>query len=182
MKLASKVSVITGAGSGQGQAAAVLFAQEGFKIVAADVSEDGLRRTEALVNEAGGEIVLARTDVGKAAEVQAMVRTAVEAFGGIHILYNNAGVLHPQDGYVAELDEEIWDLTLNTNLKGMFLCCKYAIPVILEGGGGAIINTASVGGHEGCRKHRLRLQQGRGDRLHPKHRQAIRAQHPGQLH
>ncbi len=146
MKLAHKVSIITGAGSGQGQAAAVLFAREGSSIVAADIDEDGLKRTEALVREAGGDILTVRCDVSKAADVQAMVRRAKDACGGIHVLYNNAGVLHPKDGYVTDLDEEIWDLVLGVNLKGMYLTCKYAIPVILESGGGSIINTSSLGG------------------------------------
>jgi len=146
MKLKGKVAIITGAASGQGQAAALLFAQEGARVVAADVNEEGLRRTEAQVRDVGGEIVTAATDVSKAVQVQAMVREATRAFGGVHVLYNNAGILHPRDGYATEVDEEIWDLVLGVNLKGMFLCCKYAIPVMIESGGGSIINTSSVGG------------------------------------
>ena len=146
MRLTDKVCIITGAGSGQGQAAAALFAQEGSSVVAADIDEDGLKRTEALVQEAGGDIVTVRCDVSKAVDVQAMVRRAKDAYGGIHVLYNNAGVLHPKDGYVTDLDEEIWDLVLGVNLKGMYLTCKYAIPVIRESGGGSIINTSSIGG------------------------------------
>ena len=146
MKLANRVSIITGAGSGQGQAAAVLFAQEGSKVVAADINEDGLRRTEALVTEAGGEVLTVATDVSSSTQVQAMVRAAERAYGGIHVVYNNAGLLHPKDGYLTDLDEELWDRVLSINLKGMFLVCKYAIPVMLKGGGGAIVNTSSSGG------------------------------------
>ena len=146
MRLAGKVSIITGAASGMGQAAAVIFAKEGSMVVAADINEEGLKRTEAQVRDAGGQVVVSRTDVSSSGDVQALVRLAVEAFGGIHVLYNNAGLRHPNDVFATELDEEIWDRVIDTNLKGMFLTCKYAIPVMLQGGGGSIVNTSSIGG------------------------------------
>lgn len=146
MKLANKVAIITGAASGQGQAAAVLFAKEGAKVVAADINQDGLRRTEALVAEVGGRILTSVTDVSSSTQVQAMVEASVSAFGGVHAVYNNAGLLHPKDGYLTDVDEELWDRVLDINLKGMFLVCKYAIPVMLKSGGGAIVNTSSSGG------------------------------------
>ena len=146
MRLEGKVSIITGAASGMGQAAAVLFAEEGSKVLAADVNVDGLRETEASIKAAGGQVLLTKTDVSDPAQVQKMAAEAVDAFGAIHVLYNNAGVLDPRDVSVTETDEELWDRVMGINMKGVFLCSKHSIPVMQRSGGGSIINTSSVGG------------------------------------
>ncbi len=146
MRLEGKVSIITGAASGMGQAAAVLFAEEGSKVLAADVNVDGLRETEASIKAAGGQVLLTKTDVSDPAQVQKMAAEAVDAFGAIHVLYNNAGVLDPRDVSVTETDEELWDRVMGINMKGVFLCSKHSIPVMQKSGGGSIINTSSVGG------------------------------------
>jgi NAD(P)-dependent dehydrogenase (short-subunit alcohol dehydrogenase family) len=145
-RLAGKVALITGAGSGQGRAAAVLFAREGAKVVVVDVQVEGGNETVALVRAAGGQAVFCATDVSQASQVEAAVRFTVETYGGLHILYNNAAVLHRKDAYVTALEEEVWDRVIAVNLKGIYLACKYAIPEIITAGGGSIINTSSLAG------------------------------------
>lgn len=138
MRLANKVALITGAGSGIGQASARLFAREGAKVVCVDVKRD---TAEATANEIGGAAFAA--DVSKAADAEAMVRFAEETFGRLDIAFNNAGVFHPDDDSVTNTSEDIWDFVIDINLKGVFLGCKYEIPALLRAGGGSIINTAS---------------------------------------
>ncbi len=144
MRLAGKVAIITGAGSGIGQAAAVLFAQEGAKVVVADNVPAGGRQTVETIRQAGGEAVFVEADVSKDADVQHMVQTAVETYGRLDILFNNAGVTIPAS--VVEATEEVWDRTLAIDLKGVFLPSKYAVPHMIRGGGGSVINTASMCG------------------------------------
>jgi NAD(P)-dependent dehydrogenase (short-subunit alcohol dehydrogenase family) len=144
-KLEGKVALITGAGSGIGRATALLFAKEGAKVAVADFVPAGGQETVRRIKEAGGEAIFIRVDVSKAAEVERMVKTAVDTYGRIDILHNNAGIQGPF-APVAELTEEDWDRVINTNLKGVFLGTKYAIPVMLNQGGGIIINTTSAGG------------------------------------
>src|SRR5216684_3368514 len=145
-RLAGKVALITGAGGGQGRAAAVLFAQEGAKVVVTDVKVEGGEETAQLVRAAGGQAVFRATDVSHAAQVEAAVRFAVETYGSLHIMYNNAAVLHRKDAVVTNLEEDIWDQILAVNLKGVYLGCKYAVPEIIKAGGGSIINTSSLAG------------------------------------
>jgi NAD(P)-dependent dehydrogenase (short-subunit alcohol dehydrogenase family) len=145
-RLAGKVALITGAGGGQGRAAALMFAREGARIVAADVKADGGKETVAMVRAGGGQAEFIATDVAKAAQVEAAVNCAVKTYGALHIMYNNAAVLHRQDNTVTKLDEDIWQLVIDVNLKGVFLGCKYAVPAIIEAGGGSIINTSSMAG------------------------------------
>lgn len=145
-RLAGKVALITGAGGGQGRAAAVLFAQEGAKVVVTDVKVEGGKETVQLVRAAGGDAAFYTADVSAAAQAEAMVRFTVETYGSLHILYNNAAVLHRKDGLVTNLDEEIWEQVIAVNLKGVYLGCKYAVPEMIQVGGGAIINTSSLAG------------------------------------
>lgn len=145
-RLAGKVALITGAGGGQGRAAAVLFAREGARVVVADVKVEGGEETARMVNAAGGQAVFHATDVSQAEQVDAAVRLAVNTYGALHIMYNNAAVLHRKDALVTNLDEDIWDLVLNVNLKGVYLGCKYAVPEIVKAGGGSIINVSSLAG------------------------------------
>ncbi|MGH7986259.1 MAG: SDR family NAD(P)-dependent oxidoreductase [Candidatus Binataceae bacterium] len=145
-RLSDKVALITGAGGGQGRAAALMFAREGARIVAADVNVEGGNETVRTVREAGGQAEFIATDVSRAAQVEAAVRCAVDHYGALHIMYNNAAVLHRKDAPVTTLDEEIWHQVLDTNLKGVFLGCKYAVPALSAAGGGSIINTSSLAG------------------------------------
>lgn len=147
MRLKGKVAIVTGAGAGIGRAVALLFAKEEAALMAADIEEAGCRETAWMVQEAGGSASFAVVDVTAAAPVEGMVRAAVENFGGLDILVNNAGIWTP--GRVAELSEEDWDRVMDVNVKGVFLCSKYAIPEMIKGGGGSIINMASVGGFIG---------------------------------
>ena len=146
-RLAGKVALITGAGSGQGRAAARLFAKEGAKVVVTDVAIKGGEETVGLVRADGGEASFIAMDVSKAAQVQRGVELAVQTYGRLHILYNNAAIWNPRlDNRVVELEEEAWDTILAVNLKGVYLCCKYGIPELSRAGGGSVINTASIAG------------------------------------
>jgi NAD(P)-dependent dehydrogenase (short-subunit alcohol dehydrogenase family) len=141
---ASKVALVTGAASGMGRATALAFAREGAKVCVADVNGQGGEETVRLIKEAGGEAFFTRCDVSKASDVEAMVNGTVNIYGRLDYAFNNAGV-----GVLAstvDCTEELWDLTMNVNLKGVWLCMKYEIPRIAEQGGGAIVNTASGAG------------------------------------
>ena len=140
MRLEGKVALITGGGSGMGKVAAELFAQQGATVVLTDVNDGAGEDTAAAI---GDQAVYVHADVSKESDAEAMVRAAVERFGGLHILYNNAGVMLPDDGSVHTTDERIWDITLAINVKGVAFGCKYGVPAMLASGGGSIINVAS---------------------------------------
>lgn len=140
--LDGKVALITGAASGQGRAAAELFAEHGARVVVADVNEAGARETVEMVERAGGEALAVQADVSRRADVDRMVAAAVERFGRLDVLYNNAAV--QMSGRLVECSEADWDLTIATNLSAIFWACRAAVPHMLVGGGGSIINTASV--------------------------------------
>jgi NAD(P)-dependent dehydrogenase (short-subunit alcohol dehydrogenase family) len=144
-KLDGKVALITGAGSGIGRATALLFAREGAKVAVVDCVPAGGRETVKMIREAGGEASFIEADVSKSADVQRMVKTTVDTYGRIDILYNNAGITGTV-APTAELTEEDWDLVINTDLRSVFLGSKYAIPVMLKQGGGVIISTSSTMG------------------------------------
>jgi NAD(P)-dependent dehydrogenase (short-subunit alcohol dehydrogenase family) len=143
MRLKDKVALITGAGSGIGREAALLFASEGASVVVAEVDEKGGRATAASIVAAGGASLFVRADVSRAADAEAMVAATEETFGRLDVIFNNAGIFPDADGSVVSTDEDTWDLVMRVNLKGVFLGCKYAIPALLRAGGGSIINTAS---------------------------------------
>jgi NAD(P)-dependent dehydrogenase (short-subunit alcohol dehydrogenase family) len=143
MRLANKVALITGAGSGIGRESALLFAREGARIVVADVNDEAGRAVVEELRGAGGEAVYVHADVSKAADAEGMIRAAEESFGRLDVLFNNAGISHARDDDAVATEEEVWDLTMNINLKGVFLGCKYGIPALRRAGGGSIINTAS---------------------------------------
>jgi NAD(P)-dependent dehydrogenase (short-subunit alcohol dehydrogenase family) len=143
MRLAQKVSLITGAGSGIGRESALLFAAEGAAVVVADVNEAGGQETVEKIKSAGGRACFVYADVSKAADCQQMITATEEEFGALHILFNNAGIMLPADDDAIATEEAVWDLTMNVNLKGVFLGCKYGIPAIRRSGGGSIINVAS---------------------------------------
>jgi NAD(P)-dependent dehydrogenase (short-subunit alcohol dehydrogenase family) len=140
-----KVALVTGGGSGIGRATALAFAREGAKVVVADVVVQGAEETVGMIKKAGGEAICVKVDVSKAAEVEAMVKKTVEAYGRVDCAFNNAGI----EGVIAqtvECTEENWDRVVDIDLKGVWLCLKYEIPQMLTQGGGAIVNTASVAG------------------------------------
>jgi NAD(P)-dependent dehydrogenase (short-subunit alcohol dehydrogenase family) len=139
-RLDGKVALITGAAGGMGLAAAKLFAAEGARVVLTDVAEEAGTRAAEEIGEAAAFV---RADVSTAADAEAMVGTAEDRFGGLHVLYNNAGVILPEDAGAVETDEETWDRTMSINLKGVWLGCKFGIPAMLASGGGSIINVAS---------------------------------------
>jgi NAD(P)-dependent dehydrogenase (short-subunit alcohol dehydrogenase family) len=143
MRLQNKVALITGAGSGIGRESALLFAREGARIVVVDVKDEAGEAVAAEILEAGGAAVYAHADVSKSAEAAGMIRVAEESFGRLDVLFNNAGISHAQDDDAVATEEEVWDLTMNINLKGVFLGCKHGIPALRKAGGGSIINTAS---------------------------------------
>ncbi len=137
-----KVVIITGGAKGIGQACAVAFAQEGGKVAIADIDEDsGLEVVQRIKNN-GGEVIFVRCNVSKSEDIQKLVKETTHTFGGVDVLYNNAGVV--RYGTVVDLSEEDWDYQLNINLKASFLTCKYVIPEMIKRGGGAIVNTASA--------------------------------------
>ena len=142
-RLDGKVALITGAGNGMGQVASVLFAREGARIVVADFSEAGGAETVAAVEAVGGEAAFVKVDVANAEQVEAMISFAMNRFGALNVLYNNAGIFPADDGGATETPEPTWDRVMEVNLKGVWLGCKYGIPAMLESGGGSIVNVAS---------------------------------------
>jgi len=142
-RLDNKVALITGAGGGIGRETAVLFAKEGCKVLAVDVNDAAGNETVELVREFSNDVVYIHADVSQSADCESMIRAAEEHFGALHILFNNAGIMHPDDGDAMQTSEEIWDLTMDINLKGVYLGCKFGIPAIKRSGGGSVINTAS---------------------------------------
>ena len=150
MRLADKTVLITGAGSGMGRLAAQVFAREGARIVAVDLVEAALRETVATVESEGGSVVAVPADVSAAADVERAVAEGVRAFGGLNVLYNNAGIFPDEDGSIVDMDESVYQRVLDVNLKGVALCCKYGIPRLIEAGGGSVINVASFVALVGC--------------------------------
>jgi NAD(P)-dependent dehydrogenase (short-subunit alcohol dehydrogenase family) len=141
MRLANKVALITGGGSGIGKASCLLFAREGAKVVAVDLK--GADATVEEIRANGGDARAFSADVSKAKDCEAMVKFAEEQFGALHIAFNNAGIFDAADESVTNTTEDVWDRVIDINLKGVFLGCKYEIPALLRAGGGSIINTAS---------------------------------------
>src|ERR687897_2464556 len=139
-RLAGKVCVITGAGGGMGREAAILFTEEGARVCVADVSHDAAAETVGLCS---GEAFAFPANVAEEAEVQAMMDATAERFGGIDVLYNNAGISPDDDASVLDTSVEAWDRVQAVNTRGVFLCCKHGIPYLLERGGGSVINVAS---------------------------------------
>ena len=143
MRLKDKVALITGGGSGIGKETSLLFAAEGAAVVVADVSDDAGGATAPAVEQAGGRACFVHADVSRAADCEAMVSRAEAEFGKLNVLFNNAGISHAADDDAVSTEEDVWDLTMQINLKGVFLGCKYGIPALRRAGGGSIINTAS---------------------------------------
>lgn len=143
MRLDGKVALITGAGSGIGRVTALRFAQEGAAVVAVDIDPASAEATADQLAARAARAIAVRADVAAAADCEAMVVAAEERFGRLDIVFNNAGISHADDGDAQSTTEDVWDLTMNVNVKGVFLGCKYGIPALRRAGGGSIINTAS---------------------------------------
>ena len=141
MKLKDRVVLITGAGSGIGHQTSLACAREGAKIVAVDLDEAAAAKTCAAIG--AGDAIAVQSDVSRTADCARMVQRAEEDFGRLDVLFNNAGISHIDDDDAVNTEEDVWDLTMDVNLKGVFLGCKYGIPALRRAGGGAIVNTAS---------------------------------------
>ncbi|HZO82685.1 MAG TPA: glucose 1-dehydrogenase [Candidatus Binataceae bacterium] len=148
-KLDGKIALITGSGSGIGRASALLFAAEGAKVSVVDWAEDRARAVAAEIAARGGEAIALRADVSRAADAERMVAETVRRFGRLDVLFNNAGIGFARRTHL--LTEEEWDRTIDIDLKGVFLGCKYGLPELMKQGG-VILSTASVAGLEGIRQ------------------------------
>lgn len=142
MRLAQKVAIVTGGGSGIGAETAKVFAEEGASVVVADWNRDAGEETVTAIVKQGRQALFCYTDVSKAQDVEKLVAAAVQQYGRLDVLFNNAAV--QIFGKLADTSEADWDRVLSVNLKGVFLGCKYAIPAMIRSGGGSIINMASV--------------------------------------
>ncbi len=143
---AGKVAFVTGAASGIGREAALAFARRGASVVVADVSVQGNQETARMIEEQGGRALAVRCDVMRAEDVKGALDNTVEAFGRLDFAFNNAGVEPKKLAPTAEWEEEEWDRIIDIDLRGVFLCMKYEIPLMLNQGGGAIVNTSSGAG------------------------------------
>ena len=142
-RLEGKVAVITGAGSGIGRVAAGLFAAEGAAVVVADVTGDAARETAVAITDGGGRATAVAADVSDEAQAALAMAAATEHFGGLHVLFNNAGIFPGDDGGVLDTPPATWDRVMDVNLKGVWLCCRAAIPAMIDSGGGSVVNVAS---------------------------------------
>ncbi len=150
MRLEGKAAVITGAGNGIGRETALLFAAEGAAVAAVDLNEEAVNSTVSDIIASGGTAIPVVGDVSKDEDAAAMIAMAEEAFGRVDVVFNNAGIMHSDDGDAVGTDEAVWDLTMDVNAKGVFLGCKYGVPALRRAGGGSIINTASFVAHLGA--------------------------------
>lgn len=149
MRLENKVAIVTGAGQGIGEAAALKLAEEGARVVVSDINEQTGNSVAERIKESGGEAVFVRADVSQVGDVKALIAATKDAFGRLDLLHNNAGVHETnftEQAQSFELDEAVWDKVVGINLKGVWMCSKYAAPLLGENGGGAIVNAASIGG------------------------------------
>ena len=144
-RLAHKVGLVTGAGSGIGQMTAIVFAREGAKVIVADIDAAAAGKTAHQITQAGGEAIAVKADVSKADEVEAMVATGVETFGRLDCAFNNAGISHGK-AKIHDLPESDWDRVMDINLKGVWLSMKYELGQMVRQQQGAIVNAASING------------------------------------
>jgi NAD(P)-dependent dehydrogenase (short-subunit alcohol dehydrogenase family) len=150
MRLTDKVSIITGAGGGMGRVAALRFAAEGSRVVAVDNQAGAGQETVRLVRSQGGEAIAVEADISDEAGAKAMVDLALEKYGRLDVLYNNAGIMPEADHSVVDTPVEAWDRVMAVNVRGVYLACKYAIPPMIERHGGSIINVSSFVALLGC--------------------------------
>ncbi len=145
MRLANKVALITGAGSGMGRVASLLFAKEGAKVATVDVNLDAAEETAKMVKSAGGQAFAFRADVSKSEDASAMVEATAKNLGPLNVLYNNAGI-EGEGAFLAQLKESAFDKVIAVNLRGVWLGMKFALPHMIKNGGGCVVNTASIAG------------------------------------
>ncbi len=153
MRLAGKVAIITGAGSGIGRATAILFARQGARLAVNGRRKENLEETIDLIRRVGGEVTGVQGDVSKAQDVHQLIEQCISRYGKIDILFNNAGVGYSSRycmGSVIDTPEEDWAAVLDINLKSVFLACKLVIPHMRRSGGGSIVNCSSINGVIGC--------------------------------
>ncbi len=149
-RLKGKVVIITGAGSGMGRTASLLFAEHGARIVVNDVAREAGEETVRQVRARDGDAVFVHGSVAEEGDTRRLAASAVQAFGRVDVLYNNAGIFLEEDTSVVDTPPEVWDRVQAVNLKGMYLTSKYAVPEMIKGGGGSIINIASFVALVGC--------------------------------
>ena len=162
MRLAQKVALITGASNGIGKASALLFAREGAHVIVVDIDDEEGQQVVAQIQGAGGNAAYFHADVSKATDCEKMIAFAEKTYGHLHILFNNAGIMHGDDGDAESTGEAVFDLTFGINVKGVFLGCKYGIPALKRAGGGSIINTASFVAHLGAATPQLAYTASKG--------------------
>jgi NAD(P)-dependent dehydrogenase (short-subunit alcohol dehydrogenase family) len=153
MRLDGKVCFVTGGASGMGRLAAAMFCAEGARVVVADVNAEACEAAAAAAREGAagsGEALALPCDVTRDAEVREAIAATMARYGGLHVLYNNAGIMMAEDGSVVDTEEWVWDRTLAVNLKGIYLCCRHGIPEMIRSGGGSVINIASFVALLGC--------------------------------
>jgi NAD(P)-dependent dehydrogenase (short-subunit alcohol dehydrogenase family) len=151
MRLADKVILVTGAASGMGRVATRMFAEQGAKVIAADIDERALHESITGIDASYADAILpVAGNVAIAGDVERMIDTGVSRFGMLNVLYNNAGIMPEEDTSVLETSEETWERVLDVNLKSIFLVCKHGIPRLIDAGGGSIINIASFVALLGC--------------------------------
>lgn len=142
MRLKDKVAVITGAASGFGKASAELFCREGAKVVAVDINGEGVEEVVSRIKQEGGEAFPVQADISKAEDVARIFDTVLKQYGTLNVLFNNAGVDYMKK--IQDTTEEDWDRVMSINLKGTWLCCRQAVPILIEAGGGSMIHTSSL--------------------------------------
>lgn len=150
MRLKNKTALITGASNGIGKETAILFAEEGAKVIVVDINDEAGNAVVEIIKKNNGDAEYFHADVSKAADCEAMVDFAEKKYGALHVLFNNAGIMHSDDGDAISTEEDIFDLTIGVNVKGVFFGCKYGVPALRRAGGGSIINTASFVAHLGA--------------------------------
>jgi NAD(P)-dependent dehydrogenase (short-subunit alcohol dehydrogenase family) len=152
-RLDGKICFVTGGGSGMGRAAAAMFCAEGAQVAVADVNAEACETSAAAAREAAagdGDAFAVSCDVTNESEVREAIAATVTRYGGLHVLYNNAGIMMAEDRSVVDTEEWVWDRTLAVNLKGIYLCCRHGIPEMIRSGGGSVINIASFVALVGC--------------------------------